>query len=255
MLKDKEEIKNWLDQYEVKNYTINDDFTVDVDGYVNISGNFLTHIPVQFGIIKNNFYCNANVLKSLQGGPKTVHGDFYCNNNQLTSLQGSPEYIGGDFNCKNNQLTSLEGSPKTVHGDFYCNNNQLTSLQGSSKTIGKDFDCRTNELTTLKGSPEYIGGNFNCSNNKLTILKEGPKAIGLHFYCNKNPINNIDLNIFDTNFNGIFYHYGSIIEEFSDFYINDKLVLINKDIHNIKLYTKLNDIIENKTESINKHKL
>jgi hypothetical protein len=33
-LKTKEEITQWLDEYKIKNYTINDDLTVNVDGSV-----------------------------------------------------------------------------------------------------------------------------------------------------------------------------------------------------------------------------
>ena len=75
MLKTEEEIKLWLDSMEIKGYTINKDLTVDVSGNVNLSSQKITSLPVQFGKITGNFYCN--------------------NNNKLTSLKGSPIHVGG----------------------------------------------------------------------------------------------------------------------------------------------------------------
>ena len=237
MLKDKEQIKQWLDSMKIENYTINEDLTVDVDSGVKLSDNDLTNIPVQFGIVKGNFSCGTNKLTSLQGCPQSVDGDFVCNNNLLTRLQDCPQSIRGHFNCGNNKLTSLEGGPQFVGGHFICFSNKLTSLE----------NC-----------PKSIGGHFNCGNNKLTSLQDCPQSVVGNFDCNNNPIKNIDLNTFDTNFNGTFYHKGSMIEQFFDLYIEGELKLTYKDIENIKLNNKLNDIIKDKTETINtvnKHKL
>lgn len=47
-------------------------------------------------IVKGNFKCSYNPLRSLKGSPKKVKGDFdcsYCTN--LTSLEGAPEKSGG----------------------------------------------------------------------------------------------------------------------------------------------------------------
>jgi hypothetical protein len=83
-----EETKDWLDKMEIKNYTINDDLTVDVDGRVDISNKNLKYIPVKFSIVK---------------------GDFNLLNNKLTTLIGTPKEVGGFFLCYSNPLTSLEG--------------------------------------------------------------------------------------------------------------------------------------------------
>lgn len=55
MLKNKNEIKLWLEKMNIKNYTINDDFSVDVNENVNISKNKLTVIPIQFNHLKGGF--------------------------------------------------------------------------------------------------------------------------------------------------------------------------------------------------------
>jgi len=43
-----EEIHSLCKKYDIKNYTINEDGTVDVDGDVYISSNYLDRIPLKF---------------------------------------------------------------------------------------------------------------------------------------------------------------------------------------------------------------
>ena len=119
-------IVKWLDSYNIKNYTINDDLTIDVKGDVNLEKQSLSCLPsfIKFNKVSGYFYCSNNHLISLEGCPRTVGGSFLCNINQLTSLEGCPRTVGTDFSCSRNQLTSLEGCPKTVGGDFYCYDNK-----------------------------------------------------------------------------------------------------------------------------------
>ena len=140
-------IREWLDEYGVKNYTINDDYTIDVDGYVNLVGKDLTEFPeyIQFGIVKGDFNCSGNGLISLRGCPREVRlGNFLCNHNQLTSLEGVPKKVEKIFDCSNNKLTSLEGAPKEVRWNFDCSRNELTSLEGAPREVGRHFDCSRN---------------------------------------------------------------------------------------------------------------
>ena len=118
-------------KYEIKNYTINDnyDYSIDVYGGVFISGELFSKIPLKFN---------------------EVRGYFNCAGNKLTTLLGSPEYVGGSFDCQGNKLTTLLGGPKYV---------------------GSNFDCSDNNLTTLEGGPEYVGRYFICCYNNLTSFK------------------------------------------------------------------------------------
>ena len=150
----KEEIEAWLDLMGIKNYTINEDLTVDVKGNVQLSRKGLTSIPVQFG---------------------TIAGDFKCPYNKITSLQGSPKEVKGDFYCAFNKLANLDGCPKEVKGNFFCNDNKLTSLEGSPKEVGGGFDCVGNDLTSLQGGPNKVGVDFYCSENKTMFTEEDVK--------------------------------------------------------------------------------
>ena len=78
-------IKSWLDQFKIINYIINDDFTIDVNGYVYLSNKNLTKLPdyIKFNKVAGSFACDSNQLTSLEGCPTLVGGNFYCYNNRV----------------------------------------------------------------------------------------------------------------------------------------------------------------------------
>ena len=86
------QIIKWLDSYEIKNYTINDDFTIDVNGDVNLYNQSLTCFPsfIKFNEVSGYFDCTNNQLTSLEGCPTIVGASFYCWNNKK---QFSKEYV------------------------------------------------------------------------------------------------------------------------------------------------------------------
>lgn len=157
------DIKKICRKYEITNYTINSDGSIDVDGDVDLSVS-QSKLPLKFRNVSGDFSCSGNELTTLEGCPQTVGGGFYCHSNKLTTLEGCPQSVGDNFDCSDNKLTTLEGSPQTV-GDFNCQSNLLTTLEGCPQIVGGDFDCRDNELVNFIGFPEdfegdiYLGGN------------------------------------------------------------------------------------------------
>ena len=142
----KEDIESICKKYGIKNYTINEDGTIDVDGDVRLYNKVLNRLPLKFG---------------------KVSGNFYCGNNELKSLEGSPREVGGDFFCHSNQLTSLEGSPRSVGGYFYCYRNQLESLSGISKYISKGIDIEINQLRDVQGIKDGWRGEVWINENPV----------------------------------------------------------------------------------------
>ena len=133
-------------QYNISNYVVNTDGSIDVDNFVNLFNIGLSKLPLKFN---------------------KVNGYFNCSCNNLTTLEGSPKELNGGFFCYDNKLTSLEGSPKEVNGDFYCYNNQLTSFEFAPKIIRGDFDCRWNNIKSFEYFPSFVKGNFFCSDNPI----------------------------------------------------------------------------------------
>jgi hypothetical protein len=132
-------------KYNITNYTINDDHTVDVKD-VYLFNKSLTKLPLKFNIVSGNFNCSFNNMTTLEGGPTSVGGNFYCSFNNITTLLGSPKEVGGNFSCDVNELTTLEGGPQSVGGNFDCSSNRLTTLKGIPKSVGRNFDCSNNKL-------------------------------------------------------------------------------------------------------------
>ena len=141
---DKYRIEYICKEYDIKNYTINQDGTVDVDGNVNLYYCELTRLPhIQFGKVTGNFDCGHNKLISLDGSPREVGGDFNCDHNKLRFLEGGPITVGGDFNCAHNDLVTLDGSPKEIGGNFECFINpihDIYKLFGDYKTYQDSLD-------------------------------------------------------------------------------------------------------------------
>ena len=144
--------------YGIKNYTINSDGSIDVDGNVYLHSPTLRYLSGARGrLVKLPLKFNV------------VYGDFLCFNNQLKTLEGGPKEVGGSFNCSDNELTSLVGAPIRVGDNFYCDHNELTTLEGGPMEVGDIFDCNNNQLTSLKGSPKKVN-NFYCNYNPLPKL-------------------------------------------------------------------------------------
>ena len=133
-------------QYDIQNYSINPDLSIDVEGSVHLGYLKLSSLPLRFS---------------------RIGGDFACHNNQLTTLEGGPRGVGGHFDCSYNFLTTLEGGPIEVGRNFHCNYNNLTTLKGGPREVGGIFNCRNNPLTTLESGPREVGRDFYCSNNPV----------------------------------------------------------------------------------------
>ena len=149
-----DEIEYLCKQYNINNYSINPDGSIDVDGSVYLPGRNLEELPLTFNKVNGSFSCWANKLTTLKGSPKEVGGQFNCHDNQLITLEGAPKKVGRDFHCSHNQLISLEGAPEEVSWQFYCDNNKLTSLKGIGY-VGWEISC-THNMISLTEIEQYI---------------------------------------------------------------------------------------------------
>ena len=145
-------IQEICEKYNIVNYTINDDGSVDVDGHVFLDNHKLTELPLTFN---------------------HVLGSFYCYDNNLTSLKGCPENVGGYFDCSNNQLTNLEHCPKHISGGFMCIENRLTTLEYSPKYVGYDFSCVFNSKLKDNYCETEIVGDFYSSTEQDGLIFKG----------------------------------------------------------------------------------
>jgi hypothetical protein len=165
------EIDKICKKYNIINYTINSDNSVDVDGDVKLCGKKLESIPLNFNIVNGYFDCSWNHLTSLKGCPVRVGGGFYCYYNKLTSLKYSPQYMeNGDFSCYGNQIESLQYCTELIRSGFYCRNNKLTSLEHHPTVYG-EFSCWNNQINTFENF-YYYKENVDFKNNPIYDIYE-----------------------------------------------------------------------------------
>jgi hypothetical protein len=149
------EIDTICKKYNIINYTINSDNSVDVDGKVYFWNKELESIPLNFNIVNGYFECSYNYLTSLKGCPVRVGNWFSCYSNELTSLQYSPQFVeNGSFHCDYNKIESLQYCTELIRGDFYCNDNKLISLEHHPTVYG-EFWCRYNQINTFENFYYY----------------------------------------------------------------------------------------------------
>lgn len=135
-----------LKKYNISDYTIYSDDSIDVNHTVNISNRNLYEMPIKFNNVRGNFYCAQNNLKTLERGPSNCEGSYWCDDNNLENLKGAPRTIYEDFRCRDNDLTSLEGSPRLVYGEFNCSSNRnLATFKGAPKNVNK-FICNNTPI-------------------------------------------------------------------------------------------------------------
>jgi len=166
------EIDSICRKFDITNYTVNGDGTVDVYGDVTIKGRTFKELPIKFGKVYGNFYCHYNSITTLEGAPKEVGGNFQCNNNKLTNLGGSPNRIGGSF-----------GKPEKVSADDcikkYKRYSKLKFSDGEVEFFNKFSELNTDYSSTLDNDWKdifdpnfkiYSKGNI-ITRNIITIIK------------------------------------------------------------------------------------
>jgi hypothetical protein len=111
-------IKIWLNDHEIENYIINDDFSIDVMGSVDLQFQNISEIPlyIQFGNIRGNFKLGRSSMKTLKGLPRWVQLNVRIFNDNLSSLKYAPDEIDGVFSIVfYNDIDKLEWSPKFIY--------------------------------------------------------------------------------------------------------------------------------------------
>jgi len=221
-----EDIDSICEKYDIDNYTINSDGTVDVDDNVNLTSKKLTKLPLKFGNVTGYFNCGYNNLISLEGCPQSVSGTFNCSYNKLTTLKDCPQSVSGTFNCSYNKLTSLEFCPQSV-ANFDCISNMLKTLEFCPQSVGGYLDCQHNQLTTLEFFPKSTGGYFDFGYNQIKDMYGFPEFFYSEIYYNDNPVEEI-LELFETKFDNRLGKVIDLLNEYGVIQKDGKLVILDR---------------------------
>jgi len=169
-LSDEASIKEWLDKYGVKDYSINGDFTVSVNGPLALDNKGLEEIPVKFS---------------------EVNGSIDVTTNRLKRIDWAPAKVNGNFDAWDNEIETLVGGPAEVENSMDVDGNKLTDLHGAPKKVGKCFIVSKNPLKTLAGCPEVVKGYFKAAECGLTQLDDLPREIGTNLYIQDNELKSL----------------------------------------------------------------
>lgn len=179
-------LKRKLGFYNIKNYQINDDGSVDVDGDVRIIGTNLDKLPIKFGRVTGNFLCFNLGLKTLEGSPYYVGNSFDCSSNKLVNLKYSPGEVVHHFDCSNNDLKSLEGLSPEIGGNLYCPFNNLKELDSVSNIEGYIYCDKKTDISKFSGYCRKIYNHF-VANYFYSLIYAGceqQKRSALSFHNN-----------------------------------------------------------------------
>ena len=113
-----ETIHDICKEYNIENYTVNPDGSIDVDGNVDLYNKGFVELPLTFNKVTGYFLCDDNDLTSLKGSPRWIGGYCDCRYNRLTSLEFSPDYVGSYFSCRCEYLTN-NYCESEIGGKFY----------------------------------------------------------------------------------------------------------------------------------------
>lgn len=114
MIDKKKEIDDFCTLYEIENYTINKDMSVDVDGYVDLDSSYY-----KYNISKRPTRMDKHKLKKLPFKFNIVTRDFSCNGNELDSFENFPNIVGGCLSVGHNKFYTFDNLPIRLHSLIY----------------------------------------------------------------------------------------------------------------------------------------
>ncbi len=181
---DRDKIEQWLQTQDIVRYVINDDFTVDVNGGVDLSYKSFEQLPVKFNKVSGNFTVSDGLLTTLAGCPQFVGRNFNCSHSKITSLEGGPQVVDGIYNCNSTPLETLKGSPTSAH-EFFCGGTKLTSLEFAPKQLGVLSVSKT-EIKSYRNVHKHVRCN-------RVVLQQNPPIPGTICWILVPGIREIDL--------------------------------------------------------------
>lgn len=152
-----EEINRYCVNNNIRNYTINDDFSIDVNDNVFMANERIESFPVKFNIIHGGFYCNDNNLETFKNFPKRITGDFDCTHNNFKDLNNFP-IVGGRVRLVFNPVYIVARIFMTKDNKFELLDefNEYSIIRGDDilwnrlKIFCDDFDLEIPDIDRIK---------------------------------------------------------------------------------------------------------
>jgi hypothetical protein len=151
------QIRKWLDEHKIKNYTINPDLTIDVKGDLFIEEDLPDFINFN-RVLADCVVWHTNVT-TLRGVPKYVSGNFECLRTSIETLEYCPIEIGGSFDViYNKKLKNIDNLPQKV--------GYITKFYSNSKRVNNNTYQKLCDITVEKvfiKEKDYHSWLYSCN--------------------------------------------------------------------------------------------
>jgi hypothetical protein len=189
------EIIKLCKEYNITKYTINDDYSIDVDGNVDLSSKNLTKIPIKFNKVTGFFSCVGNMLVDLENAPRRVERNFMCQNQyygSFISLKGAPDYVGFRFDFNENEnLKDFTDFPTYVGATMDARSTGLYSfdcIPESATKVFIDHDTPLFAVLRCVSSAIFPILQRNRTNTEIFIDCDGKSSEAIETFKAYDPI-------------------------------------------------------------------
>lgn len=105
----KELIELFCEEFNIKNYYINDDYSINVYQNVVLDNFIGDELPIKFNKVIGYFSCSKSNIKSFKNFPNFIEYNIYFQGNIIENFQGFPKTVKGRIVLWNSTIKSLDG--------------------------------------------------------------------------------------------------------------------------------------------------
>ena len=105
----KELIELFCEEFNIKNYYINDDYSINVYQNVVLDNFIGDELPIKFNKVIGYFSCSISNIKSFKNFPNFIEENIYLQGNIIENFHGFPKTVKGRIVLWNSTIKSMEG--------------------------------------------------------------------------------------------------------------------------------------------------
>ena len=105
----KELIELFCEEFNIKNYYINENYSINVYQNVVLDNFIGDELPIKFNKVIGYFSCNKSNIKSFKNFPNFIEENIYLQGNIIENFHGFPKTVKGRIVLWNSTIKSMEG--------------------------------------------------------------------------------------------------------------------------------------------------
>ncbi len=105
----KELIELFCEEFNIKNYYINENYSINVYQNVVLDNFIGDELPIKFNKVIGYFSCNKSNIKSFKNFPNFIEENIYLQGNIIENFHGFPKKVKGRIFLWGSTIKSLDG--------------------------------------------------------------------------------------------------------------------------------------------------